>query len=81
MKISVRLFARARELAGADSTELICPPEATIGELKQLLIEKHPALEPMLDSLLIAVDREFATEDFVLSEDAEVACFPPVSGG
>lgn len=81
MKISVRLFARARDLAGADCTELNCPEGATIRELKQLLIAQHPALRPMIDSLLIAVDRDFASEDFILTEGVEVACFPPVSGG
>jgi sulfur-carrier protein len=81
MNISVRFFARARDLVGSESVQLTCPEAATVGDLKRLLVERHPALDPIVGSLLIAVDRDFADENSVLSEGAEVACFPPVSGG
>jgi sulfur-carrier protein len=81
MRISVKLFARARELAGAPSIDIELPDGATVAQLRTALLEKSPALRPLASSLLVAVGSEYASESAVISSGAEVACFPPVSGG
>ena len=81
MNVRVRLFARARDLAGADVVELELPAGATAGNLRRALAEKVPALAPLLARSALAVNDEFAEDPLVLPPGAEVALLPPVSGG
>lgn len=81
MKLRVKLFARARDAVGADQVELELPDSARIADLRMLLAEKFPAMRPLGSSLLVAVGTDYADDEMPLSPDAEVACFPPVSGG
>lgn len=82
MKLEVQLFARARELAGAGTVEIEVPGAAPrVGDLKNALGERFPDLRPLLPSLLIAVGTDYADENTPLESNAEIACFPPVSGG
>lgn len=81
MQITVKLFARARELAGAPSLAVELPDGATVAQLRSALLEQSPALQPLERSLLVAVGSEYAADGHVLGADADVACFPPVSGG
>lgn len=79
--MKVRFFARARELAGTDVLDIELPAGATVAALRRRLAEQLPALRAMLDRCAIAVNEEFADDEYVLSRDAEVAVLPPVSGG
>ncbi|MEX0718206.1 MAG: MoaD/ThiS family protein [Planctomycetaceae bacterium] len=82
MKFAVRLFARARDLAEAERVELELPEGARVGDVRAMLGERHPALRPVLPSLLFAIDHEYAGDSEPVPQDAtEIACFPPVSGG
>jgi molybdopterin converting factor subunit 1 len=81
MRVRVRLFAAARQAAGASEIELDLPAAATVAELRAALADRIPALRPALGSLMIAVDAEYAPDDLPISPDAEVAAIPPVSGG
>jgi molybdopterin synthase catalytic subunit len=81
MNVTVRLFARCRDLAGAGSVSVALPPGATVAELRRRLAAEHPALAALLPRCAIAVDGEFAEETQPLPRDAEVALLPPVSGG
>ena len=76
MRITVRLFAGLRELAGADRRQLDLPDESTVAEI-------WPALELGAEpaGLLYAVNRAYADRDTRLAEEDEVALIPPVSGG
>ena len=81
MTIQVRLFARARDLAGAGAVSVELPAPATVAELRDRLGEVCPALRPLLPRSAVAVDEEFAKDDSVIPAGAEVALLPPVSGG
>ena len=81
MKITVKLFAGARELAGQSEMEFELPADATIGQLRKLLLETHPQLRPLLSHALFAVEAEYATDQTPVPEGADIACIPPVSGG
>ena len=81
MRVAVRLFARARDLAGADRLEIELTEPATVGQLKERLHEQCPPLRPLLPQLHVAVGTEYATNETRLDESADVACFPSVSGG
>ena len=81
MTLTVNLFARARDLAGGPQLTVELETGATIADLKSALIATRPQLAPLIPSLLVAVDGEYATDADRLAPAAEVACFPPVSGG
>jgi molybdopterin converting factor subunit 1 len=81
MQITVRLFARARDLAGVATLEVEVPPGATTADLRQQLSRCCPALTPILARSALAINEEYAQETQTLPEQAEVALIPPVSGG
>jgi molybdopterin converting factor subunit 1 len=81
MMVTVRLFARARDLAGADTATVHLGSGCTVGELRRRLAEVYPALARLLERSALAVNEEFAEDGLALSEGAEVALLPPVSGG
>lgn len=81
MKIQVLLFAHLKDAAGRRAVELELPAPATAAGLKRKLAEVCPALAPALAHALVAVNREFASDETPIAEGAEVALFPPVSGG
>ena len=81
MTITVRLFARARDLAGADFVAVDVPDKATVADLRKSLAHRVPALDGFLDRCAVAVNEEFADDDLAVPRDSEVALLPPVSGG
>ena len=82
MKLAVRLFARAeRAWRGPTSCHLDVPQCSNVGEVRRVLSESYPALAAIAPQLLIAVGSQYADDATVVDPAAEVACFPPVSGG
>ena len=81
MTFEVRLFARAKDLAGAESVHVELPHGATVAELRRRLAAGWPALAGLLGRCAIAVNDEFAEDSLALPMSAEVAVLPPVSGG
>ncbi len=81
MKLQIRLFARAKDIAGTDRFELEIAGPATVADLRNALAEQFPDMRTLVPSLLIAIGSEYAEETTPISADSEIACFPPVSGG
>jgi molybdopterin synthase catalytic subunit len=81
MKVTVKLFARLRELAGTATLERQLHEEATVTDLRQGLQADFPRLAEAMAQTIVSVNREFAQADTLLNEGDEVALFPPVSGG
>lgn len=81
MTLRVKLFARARDLAGADTLAVTLPAQATVKELRPALCAVCPALQALQSGLLVAVNAQYAGDAMPLSAGDDVACFPPVSGG
>jgi len=81
MKLKVLLFAHLKEKAGTREAEVEVPAGASAGAVKARLGELYPGLRPMLDRVLMAVNQEYVSDDTLVSEGAEIALFPPVSGG
>jgi molybdopterin converting factor subunit 1 len=79
--MNVLLFARARDLVGADRIDVALPTGATVAELRRALALARPALGPLLEKSALAVNGEFARDDMVIPANAQVALLPPVSGG
>lgn len=81
MNVTVRLFARARELAGQSEVCVNVPEGSTVAELRHRLGQTCPELKSLLPHLMFAVDNEYVSEARCLGPTVEVAAFPPVSGG
>ncbi|MBD0353708.1 MAG: molybdopterin converting factor subunit 1 [Actinomycetota bacterium] len=78
--IKILLFGAAADRAGTRETQ-VQAGEVTLDELWPLLLERHPSLSPMRDTLAFAVNGEYARGDTPVSPGDEVAVLPPVSGG
>jgi molybdopterin converting factor subunit 1 len=80
-KIKVLFFATLKDRAGAKEAQLDLPEQARVADLKARLRQDFPNLVEALDSALVSVNREFAFDEDPIPTGAEVAIFPPVSGG
>lgn len=79
--IKLLFFATLRDRAGTRSMDLEVPVEMTILQLKEKLGADHPNLKESMKSVLVTINREYAFDEAVVPPNAEVALFPPVSGG
>src|SRR3954454_9694279 len=76
MLVRVRLFAQLRERAGRDAVELDLPDGARVADALAALDDVAGGLP-----VVMAVNREYAGAEHVLSAGDELALVPPVSGG
>jgi len=79
--VKLLFFATLRERAGTKFLEMDVPNDLTILELKEKISTEHPNLKESMKSVLITINREYAFDEAVIPQDAEIAMFPPVSGG
>jgi len=78
MSVTVLYFASLRDAAGVDS-EVLDRPES-LAALYQSLRARHGfSLAP--ERLRVAIDGAFSDWDATVSDGAEIAFMPPVSGG
>lgn len=81
MQITIRLFARLRDIAGVADLARDVPEGATVEAAWQALATEFPAMAPYRGSLSAAVNAEYARFTRTLAERDEVVFLPPVSGG
>jgi sulfur-carrier protein len=84
MNVNLLYFARLREVFGLASETLTLPEGANVDALIELLRQRGAVwaenLAPNRASR-VAVNQNVANGDTPLSDHAEVAIFPPVTGG
>jgi molybdopterin converting factor subunit 1 len=76
VEVTVKLFAVLRERAGAREVTLQLPEGARVQDALDSLAEVAAGVP-----VVMAVNREYADADAVLSANDELALVPPVSGG
>jgi molybdopterin converting factor subunit 1 len=81
VRVTVRLFARLRDITGASELARDLAPGATIGDLWRQLAGEFPELTGYERSISSAVNADYARMDQVVMDGDEVAFLPPVSGG
>lgn len=84
MKVSVRYFASLREALGAGEVLEEVPAGSTAGALRDRLIAssaRHAEVLARGRAVRCAVDKTMADDVTALHDGAEVAFFPPVTGG
>ena len=83
MKVQIRYFASLREALGPRES-LDLPEGSTLGALRDALIDCSPGHAQALArsrAVRCALNQRLCDESVRLEENAEVAFFPPVSGG
>jgi len=83
MRVHVRYFASLREALGASETVEV-PMDCGVGALRALLRERSASHAQVLGpgrAVRVALDQHMADDTALLHEGAEVAFFPPVTGG
>jgi sulfur-carrier protein len=83
MKVTVKYFASVREAVG-QGVETVDTGARTCGALRDELIARGGAHAQALArgrAVRIALDQTMAADDAPLRDGAEVAFFPPVTGG
>jgi molybdopterin converting factor subunit 1 len=81
MKVTVKLFAAARDAVEQSEVWLEIEDHATVQDLRTRLAELYPPLQPILGQSLFAVDAQYVSDGTPLGENCDIACIPPVSGG
>ena len=81
MRVTVRLFARLRELVGTGELSRDAVPPATVADIWAALSRDYPAIAPYSESMSCAVNAEYARMSSAVHDGDEVAFLPPVSGG
>ena len=79
--VNVKLFAGLQGLVGKSAVELALPPGATIGQLRDKMVEEYPVLEAFISTLVCSVNEEMVESDHVLADGEKVELIPPIAGG
>jgi len=80
-RIKLLFFATIRDRAGTKSMEFEIPDDLTVQGLKDKIAEEYPNLRESMKSVLVTIEREYAFDEAIIPQGAELAMFPPVSGG
>jgi molybdopterin converting factor subunit 1 len=81
MRVTVRLFARLRDLAGSGELVRDVPAPATIEQVWRSLVKDMPALGDYERTMSVALNTDSSRMTAAVQDGDEVAFLPPVSGG
>jgi molybdopterin converting factor subunit 1 len=81
VRVTVRLFARLRDLVGDGELVREAPAGATVQTVWDALVREYPTVAPYANSMSCAVNADYARMSAAVNEGDEVAFLPPVSGG
>ena len=81
MNITIRYFARYREVAGRSSEPFTLEDGASVAQAAQALLARYPDLAELLPRSIYAVNRQYVPADTPLREGDELVFVPPMGGG
>ena len=81
MRVTIRLFARLRDLAGAGELVRDVEGPATVQSVWKGLVAEMPSLGEYERTMSVAVNADYSRMSAAVSDGDEVAFLPPVSGG
>lgn len=79
--VKTLFFATLRDRVGTREVEMQIPQQTNVADFKNILVDKFPTLHGLSSHILISVNREYVFDDAIIPDAAEIALFPPVSGG
>lgn len=80
-EVKVLFFATLKERAGTNQALFELAENTTVAAFKNIVRARFPNLPEGDSSLLVAVNKEYAFDEEEIPDGAEIALFPPVSGG
>lgn len=81
MRVTVRLFARLRDIAGSSEVDRPLAPHATAQQVWRELVAEFPELDAYTRVVSVARNLEYVSWATPLADGDEIAFLPPVSGG
>ena len=81
MGIRILFFATLADVAGVHETTVASTGLSDVNSVFARFVRECPGLQAHQQSVLFAVNSEFARPDTPVHDGDEVAFFPPVSGG
>jgi molybdopterin converting factor subunit 1 len=81
MRVTVRLFARLRDIAGSGELAREAPAGASVGAVWASLVREFPELSAYEKSISCAVNEDYSRFTAPVADGDEIAFLPPVSGG
>jgi molybdenum cofactor cytidylyltransferase len=81
LHVQVRLFALAKERVGRAVIDLELPVGSRVAGVRIALGERFPAIAPLMQTALFAINEEYAGDDAPILAGSRIAVIPPVSGG
>jgi molybdopterin converting factor subunit 1 len=81
MRVTIRLFARLRDLVGEGELVRDMPAQSTVATVWDRLAAEFPAIAPYAASMSCAVNADYARLTTTVRDGDEIAFLPPVSGG
>jgi MoaE-MoaD fusion protein len=81
LNIRLLFFASFRVQAKTGQAALTLPDRTTISDLKKAAAVQFPGIQGLLPNALVSVNQEYASDNDLVPDGAEVGLFPPVSGG
>ena len=81
MRVTVKLFARLRDIAGSGELDRFVATGATVGTVWDALVADHPELADYTRAISCARNADYARMTVPVADGDEIAFLPPVSGG
>ena len=81
--MKVKYFAWIKDITNLEEEEINSDVISNLDELKIFILEKYPDLNKHMkkEILRFAINQEYVIKNINLSDNDEIAIFPPVSGG
>ena len=81
MKVKLLFFANLKNIISKSKIDLTLPEGANVLQLREILLGNFPQLKEVLPNVIVSINQEFAFDEDLIPDGAEIAFFPPVSGG
>jgi molybdopterin converting factor subunit 1 len=81
INVKILFFGAARDAVGAEEASFTTAAPASVLSVKKAVFARYETLSVFAKSLMVAVNREYATDETRIENLDEIAFLPPVSGG
>jgi molybdopterin converting factor subunit 1 len=81
MRLTIRLFAMHREIAGRDTYLIELPDGCTVADAFARLCAEYPAISRSGGAVVFALNRSHVESAAPVADGDELAILPPVAGG